>query len=238
MTLEQMEARWMALDEKLKRQQFFEKKLLQQVAIQASRSRLHCSLFWPMVDIGFCAVLLLGLGSFLARYWEDSRIWLPVGVVFAGTLGLLVSTICYLLLYSELDWTLPLTHVQTTLEHMRLFLAKQFQWTLLLAPLTGFCLLFLILYGLISWNSQGQINLFDMVSSYWIVINYIFGVLFMPAAYWLCQWLSKKYRHRSWWQLVIDGISGSAITQTQKVITRWISLENNVIHSGARNRPV
>jgi hypothetical protein len=225
MQLDELTTRWAALDQKLDKTLALGSELMQRVVVQPAVRRLHWSALWPSIDILFCAVLLYGEGNFLAAYWQDSRALLPAGILLAGTVALLVSSIWHLQRLSEIDWASPVAVIQQKLEQLRVLQIRQFKWIMLLSPLMGFCLLMTAFYWLVAWGSKGQANFFDKINHAWVVANYAVCGLFVPVGLMVCRWLSARFHLHPWWQSFLDGISGKTIQQARTEVNRWASLQ-------------
>ena len=138
---------------------------------------------------------------------------------------LLGSSIRQLMFIAELDWAGPVAAIQGSFERLRVLKIRQFKWVMLLAPLVGFCGLIVGLYWLANFASNGQANLLDKLDAAWVVGNYIFGVLFVPAGYFAAGVLAKWCSRHSWWQSVLDGISGTSLKAAAKEVETWANLQ-------------
>lgn len=225
MHLEELEQRWLQLDQKLERSLALGNELMRRVVMQPAERRMKRTAFWPAVDVVFCIAMLLVGGNFLSQHWQDSRVLIPASILMLSILALLIDSIWQLQRLSELDWTGPVANIQRTLEQLRVARIRQFKWIMLLSPLVGFCALMVGLYWLIIWGSQGQVNFFDRINTPWVMGNYLFGILFVPAGYYLCQWLANRFQHHPWWQSILDGISGKTIQEASQEVRKWRRLQ-------------
>jgi len=224
MHLEELEQRWLQLDQKLERSLALGNEMMRRVVMQPTERRMKRFAFWPAVDVVFCIAVLLIDGNFLSQHWQDSRVLIPAGILMIAAVVLLIDSIRQLKRLSELDWTGPVANIQRTLEALRVARIRQFKWIMLLSPLVGFCVLVVGLYWLVHWGSHGQTNLFDKLNHQWVLVNYLFGILFVPAGYYFSQWLAKRFQHQPWWQSVLDGISGKSIHEASQEVMRWSNL--------------
>jgi hypothetical protein len=225
MTLEALQLQWQSLDQKIEQTLTLQRELTKQIIIQPARRRINRLAFWPAIDVAFCAVVLLVLGSFAYDHRQDWRIVLPSLIVAFGMILLLSDSIRQLFRIAELDWTGPVAVIQQSLDGLRVAKIRQFKWVILLSPLVGFCGLLVGLHGLFELLTEGQFLILDKLDAGWIVANYIFGVLFVPAGYILAGLLAKRCERLSWWRSVLDDIAGISLKRVRQDVEHWANLQ-------------
>ncbi len=67
----------------------------------------------------------------------------------------------------------------------------------------------------------------------WIIVNYVFGVLFVPLGYFIARLLSSRCQGHQWWQTVLDDISGKSLKSVTLDIERWASLNRGPVNQSA-----
>jgi hypothetical protein len=225
MQLEQLQQQWQQLDHKLDHSLAIQNELVRQVVMQPTRRRLHRLAMWPVIDLVFGIVVVLLAGSFLSSHWPDGRLVLPAGVVMIGAIALMISSIRQLNCVAELDWAGPVAAIQRSLEQLRFMKIWQFKWVILLSPLMGFCAFVVGLQWILGWLSEGRVHIFDKLDPWWIVGNYVFGVLFVPVGYFIARLLAERCHRHPWWQAVLNDISGNSLKAATDDIERWSNLQ-------------
>lgn len=218
MTFEELQTHWQQLDRKIDRLQ---STLTRQVLEPQTRRRIHRLAVGPALDIAFSAAILMLAIAVAGNHTRESRVLLPAGIVLCGAVALLVSSARQLKTILELDWSGTVARIQATLERLRIQRIQQFQGVMLLAPLMGFCGLILAIVGLMDCGGGDPAVLFDRVDPNWVTVNYVFGLLFIPAGYLTARFLSARCSGRAWWKSVLDGIAGTTLTAARKDLDAW-----------------
>jgi len=224
MQLEELQQQWQRLDQKLDLSLAMQNELVKQVVLQPARRRMNRLAVWPAIDAAFSLGVMLLCGAFLGSNWQETRLMIPAVVVMAGALALLISSAVQLNRISTLDWTGPVAEIQKSLEELRSIRIQQFSWIILLSPLVGFCALIVGLHWSLNWFSEGRVHILDKVDPWWVIGNYVFGLVFVPLGYYLARVLARRCRHQTWWKSVLDGISGKSLQQATIEVDRWASL--------------
>lgn len=225
MTLESLQQQWQMLDRKIEQSVALQTVLAKQLIVQPARRRISRLAIWPAIDIVFCGIVLLWLGSHVFNHRHDWRIVLPSLIVAFGAVLLLADSIRQLIRLSELDWAGPVAGIQQSLDSLRLAKIRQFKWIILLSPLVGFCGLIVGLHGLFEWLTEGRFLIFDHVHPRWVVANVVFGVLFIPAGAALAGYLARRCGHRSWWRSMLDDIAGTSLQRARRDVDQWEALQ-------------
>lgn len=226
MTFEALQLQWQSLDQKIEQSLTLQRELTKQIIIQPARRRIHRLAIWPAIDVAFCAIVLLLLGSFTYDHRQDWRIVLPSLIVACGAILLLADSVRQLLRIAELDWAGPVAAIQGSLDALRVAKIRQFKWVILLSPLVGFCGLIVGLHGLFEWQTEGQLLILDKLDRRWMIANFIFGILFVPAGYALASFLAKRCERLSWWRSVLDDIAGTSLKRARQDVEHWANLQN------------
>ena len=225
MHLEELQQQWQRIEHNLDHALALESEMVRQAILQPAHRRLNRVAIWPVIDLVFCACVLLATVTFLSNHWHNWYLALPAVVVIVGTIALLISSIVLLQSMAELDWSGPVAEIQGSLERLRATKIRQFKWIILFSPLVGFCALIIGLQWLFAWLSEGRVNILDKLDPWWIMTNYAFGILFVPLGYLLAGVLAKRCQRHRWWQSVLDGISGTTLKAARLDVQRWASLQ-------------
>ncbi len=232
MQLEELQRQWQRLDQKLDRSLALQTELVRRVVMQPARRRVNRLAIWPAIDVAFCVGGLLLGATFLSDHWRDSRLAVPAGAVTIGVFALLVDSIRQLVRVAALDWGGPVAEIQSSLERLRIAMIRQFKWIILLSPLLGFCGLMIGLHWLFDRLTEGRVHILDKIDPWWIVGNYVFGVLFVPLGYFVAGFLAKRCHNHRWWQATLDGIAGNSLKAAVVDVERWASLRQEASSLG------
>lgn len=221
MQLNELEQRWQQLDQKLDRTLALGSEFMKQLMVKPAQRRINWHAFWPALDIAFCCMVLWPTGSILYQHGHQASVLFPTLITMASTLALLISCIYQLQLTADIIWDGPVVAIQTKLEILRVAKITQFKWIILLSPLAGFCGIVTLLHGLFAWQSDNRFNFIDRIHQPWLMVNYIFGVLFLLFGHLLAGYLARKFQHHRWWQALLDDISGKSLNTAAADLRKW-----------------
>jgi hypothetical protein len=224
MQLEDLQQQWHQLDQKLDQSLALQTQLLRQVGVRPVRSRINRFAVWPAIDLLFGIGVALFAGSVLGDHWSDWHVAFPAAVVLAGAVALAIGSILQLQRISELDWSGPIAEIQRGLERLRALKIRQFKWIILWSPFVGFCAFLIVAHRGVELLSDDRGKLLDRIDPWWIGANYAFGVLFVPAGYYIARALAVRFNRQRWWQAVLDDLSGRSLTTAVRDIEHWASL--------------
>ena len=225
MQLDELQQQWQRLDEKLDRSLAIQSELLRQSGVRPVRRRIRRFVVWPAIDLLFAIGVLLVAGSILGDHWRDWALVLPALVVVGGAVALAVSSILQLKCIGELDWCGPIAEIQSGLERLRALKIRQFKWVILWSPLVGFCALMVGVQQGVEYLTVGRVQIVDRLDPWWIGANYAFGVLFVPAGYYIARALAARYHRQRWWQVVLDDLSGTSLKAAARDMQHWATLQ-------------
>ncbi len=227
MQLEELQRQWQRLDEKLEQTLKLQSEVLRQTVMPPARSRIGRLAIWSVLDIAFCVLTLLLVGSFVGDHWQMGSLVAPAAVVMLAAVVLLIDSIRQRVWVAEIDWSATVVEIQSALSRLRIAKINQFKWIMLCAPLVCFCVLIVGLQWLLERLPEPHFIL-DKVNPWWVGANYAFGVLFIPFGHAVIGFLARRFRERGWWQRVLDDVSGTSVNKAKLELERWASLEGEV----------
>jgi hypothetical protein len=215
MELEQLQAQWRLLDQKVDQALSIQKTLLRQIHLQSARRHLHLLAFWPIVDLAFGVAVLLVSGSCLGDHWSTPSVALPSVTLLIAAIVFVIGNLRQLANVGGIIWEGPIGSIQVAMSRLRRARLRQFKWAVLSGPLVWFCGMCVgseMLFG---------VNLIESFDRAWIIANIVFGVLFIPCGAAVAQFLASRCNQSSWWKGSLDGISGRSLAAAQRDLDRW-----------------
>jgi hypothetical protein len=223
MDLDQLQARWHQLEEKLDRTLATNSALLRQIGLQGTRRRINRLAVWPVIDLVFGVGVFLFAGSFLGDHWAEPTLVLPALALMVASVLFVIDNIGQLESASRVAWDGPISNIQLAVSRLRLARIRQFKWIILLSPLVGFCGLIVGLQWLLDRLPEPHFIL-DEVNPWWVVGNIAFGVLFVPGGVMIARALRRRWQHSPFWKNVLDHISGRSLVTAQQELKRWVEM--------------
>jgi hypothetical protein len=216
MELEQLQAQWRLLDQKVEQSLSLQTTLLQQVGLQAARRHLNHLAVRPMIDLAFGFIVLLVSGSCLGDRWWTPSLAVPAAALMAAAIVFFIGNIRQLAIVRSMAWDGSISGIQVSMSRLRRARIQQLKWVILLSPLIWFaamCVGCEVLFG-------G--DLIRSADRTWVIGNIVFGVLFIPCGVVLARIASNRWRESSFWKSVVDDISGRSLVQAQRELDQWI----------------
>jgi hypothetical protein len=219
--LEQLQAQWRLLDQKMEQTLAVQAALLQRAHMQTAQRHLTHLAFWPVIDLMFGAFVLVVSGSCLGDHWTSPSLALPAAGLMVAAIVFSIGNLRQLAFVRNFAWDGPIAAIQTTMTRLRRARIQQFKWVILLSPLVWFaamCVGGAVLFG------------GDLVRSAdraWVIGNIVFGIAFIPGGIVLTRVASNRWRERSFWKNVLDGISGRSLVEAQRELDQWSELAND-----------
>jgi hypothetical protein len=232
MQLQELEYHWKRLDEKVDQALAIETELLRRVVLEPVHRRVNRMAFWPAVDVAFCIGAILLVVTSIGNHWLDSRVLAPAGAVIFCFLALLIDSILQLSRISELDWSGPVSEIQSSLAELRVAKVRQFKWIMLLSPLWQFCGLIVAVEWLSLRLTGDPLTIIKKFEPRWILGNLLFGVVFAILGFLIIYAFSQAFKSRPWWQSMLDGISGKSLSVARKDVELWAGLRAEKVDNG------
>jgi hypothetical protein len=224
MQLEDLEARWRRLDEKLDESLRQGRAIQWELTVRPARTRLNRSMLWPALDLAFCVAVLLLAGSVLGDHWGAWGLVVPACVLMLAAALLLGASIRQIHEILAIDWAGPVLELQRSLASLEQARIRRFRWIILLAPLAGFCGLIVALQSLLD-RLAGTHNILEKLDPRWVAANYAFGLLFPVIGHALIGWIARRAGDRAWWRRLRADVSGTSLAQARAELERWTAAD-------------
>jgi hypothetical protein len=215
MELEQLQAQWRLLDQKVDQALSIQKILLRQTHLQSARRHLRLLAFWPIVDLAFGVAVLLASGSCLGDHWSTPSVALPSVTLWIAANVFTIGNIYQLANVGGIIWDGPIGSIQVAMSRLRRARIRQFKWAVLSGPLVWFCAM------CVGSQALFGVNLIESFDRAWVITNIVFGVLFIPCGGAVARILASHCNQSSWWKGALDGISGRSLAAAQRDLDQW-----------------
>jgi hypothetical protein len=218
MELEQLQAQWRLLDQKLEQSLAMQSALLRQIQTQKAKRRLNQLAVWPVIDLAFGVFVLFVSESCLGDHWTTPSLALPAASLMIAAIVFSAGNIRQLALVRLIEWDGPIGAIQTSMSRLRRARIQQFKWVILLAPLVWFAAMCVggeVLFGA---------DLIASADRAWVISNILFGIAFIPGGIFLARLASNHWRETSFWKDLLDGISGRSLRAAQRELDQWSEL--------------
>jgi nitrate reductase NapE component len=190
------------------------------VARSTSAFRRHTR--WLMAALCGDAVALILLAAFMLRHTHD---WVYLVVAASLALVMLAETITDLHEWRTiraLDSSAPLIEVQARFDDLRSRRLRMTGWILLLSIMLWLPLLAVAFKGLFGFDLLRRLH--------WsvAVVNVAAGLLFIPFASTIAQWLSRRFAGSPAFQRMLDEVAGKSFDVARQSVQQRTSFEAGV----------
>lgn len=138
------------------------------------------------VGLFFDALILVGLGSFMADHVTEPRFLVPALALHLFVLLLAIDGGRQVVAIGSLDIGQPIVEIQKRMESLRLQRLRALRLVLLFSPLIWIPMLIVALKGLLG------VDAYAIFDHGWLAANVLFGLAVIPLAV----WLSRRYADR------------------------------------------
>ena len=186
MDIEDMQRLWEEQNRKLDAGLRLNARVLNQSVLgkaEASTKRLSWLLLF---ELPLDALLLFGLGSFIARHVTDARFLIPAVALHLFVIILASSSVRQVIALRGIDYSAPILEIQKRLGALQVERIRVTKWVFLSAPLVWTPLLIVSLKGLLG------VDPYAIFSGAWLAANLLFGLAVIALAL----WISRSYADR------------------------------------------
>ncbi|MFO0914435.1 MAG: hypothetical protein U0795_15855 [Pirellulales bacterium] len=222
MQLDELQQKWQLLDQKLDSSLQLQSALMRHVAIEAARRKVRWTLVRPAIDMVWCVAVVAFAAYFAYRNWPDASLVLPAGLLMIGAIVTLVDYALEMSLAAQIDWHGSVADIQSLLGQIRILRLRRLKWLLLLSPILGFCSLVVAAH----WATR--VNVVEQFDRRWVVTNIVFGLVCIPIGWMLIRAASHRWGNQSWWQRVVDDLSGGNLRSARQELDRWSELQKEL----------
>jgi hypothetical protein len=186
MELDELKQKWAEHDLKLEVNIRLTRQLLSATKMNRARSALRRLAVFLALESAVALAIIIVLGSFIGDHIATVRFVIPAAALDMFEIATLIVLIQQIRLALYIDYSKPVAVIQKQLESLRMLHIRQFQWTLLLAPLLWTPLLIVALEGFL------RIDAYKTFGAAYLLANLLFGLAIIPLAI----WVSKKFTDR------------------------------------------
>ena len=179
MELDDVKAMWKDADARLESIETslrVQQRLAESATRHRTRSRLRFVHLVLWYEVGFGALAVFLIGSYLWQNIGNPWFWIPAAalqVIAAGTLG---SAAYQLVALGQSDYTGPVVAIQHDLANLQVVRARSNRWLLLSSPIIWTILVIVVPHGLFG------VDVYRLFGMAWVFANLAFGVAMLGAA--------------------------------------------------------
>jgi hypothetical protein len=217
--LDEMKAVWTAHDEKLDLSIRLNRELLQTATLSKAHSATQ-RMGWALaLEAVMWLVIIVSLGSFLARHVALVRLSLCAAALDVYAIGMLAATIRQIVALRQIDYSRPVTAIQKQLAMLRVLRIRITQRALL--------------GGTVVWApflivaARAFLGL-DIVNDLWLWANVAFGVCLIPLALWLSKTFGERMGRFPFIQRVMNDVAGRNLNAASEFIAKLSGFEAEV----------
>lgn len=186
MEIEDLQRLWEEQNRKLDASLRLNTRILNQSVLRKAEAATR-RLSWLMLfELPLDALLLFGLGSFIARHVAEPRFLIPAVALHLYVIVLASSSVRQVIALRGIDYSAPILEIQKRLGALQVERIRVTKWVFLSAPLVWIPLLIVSLKGLLG------VDPYAIFSGAWLAANLLFGLAVIALAL----WISRRYAGR------------------------------------------
>jgi hypothetical protein len=186
MDFEDLQRGWEEQNRKLDASLRLNTRILTQSALGKAETATRRLSWLLLFELPLDALLLFGLGSFIAQHATDARFLIPAVALHLYVIVLASSSVRQVFALRGIDYSAPIVAIQKRLGALQVERTRVMKWVFLSAPLVWTPLLIVSLKGLLG------VDPYAIFSGAWLAANLLFGVAVIALAL----WISRRYADR------------------------------------------
>ena len=187
MELDELKQKWAEHDRKLDTSIRLNRLLVREIFTRRARYALwRLAVLLGLGSIGMLAVIGW-LGAFLYGHLATLRFVWPAAVLDAFAIAALAALIAQIALALQTDYGQPVAAIQKRLEKLRMVRVCYVQALLAASPLVW------ILGFIVAMKAAFGVDVYATFDRGWLVSNVVFGVAFIPVAFWLARRYGRRF---------------------------------------------
>jgi hypothetical protein len=186
MDIEDLQRLWEEQNRKLDASLRLNTRVLHQSVLHRAEAATRRLSWLLLFELPLDAILLFGLGSFIAGHVTDARFLIPAVALHLYVIVLASSSVRQVIALRGIDYSTPIVEIQKRLGALQVERIRVTKWVFLSAPLVWTPLLIVSLKGLLG------VDPYAIFSGAWLAANLLVGV----AVILLAVWISRRYADR------------------------------------------
>ena len=224
MDLDDLKERWQAQEPKLDARLRLNPMVIQMATLGRAETALRrlSRLVW--IEVLPNGVVLLWLGSFLARHLTEMKYLAPALVLHLFVIGQVGAGVWQLVELHRVDFLDSLVQAQTRLGRLRALRVRLTMGTFLVAPLLWTPLLIVGFKGFLG------VNAYAAFPGSWLLGNFLFGVAFILVGFWLARRYAERVGRSPLVQRFLRDLAGTNLVAAEgflKTLARFESDERS-----------
>ena len=186
MNLDNLQSLWEEQNRKLDASLRLNTRILNQSTLRKAEAATRRLSWFLLFELPLDALLLVGLGSFIAQHVTDVRFLIPALVLHLYVIVLASSSVRQVIALRGIDYSAPIVEIQKRLGTLQVERSRIMKWVFLSAPLIWIPLLVVSTKGFLG------VDPYAIFSGTWLATNLVFGVAVIALAV----WISRRYADR------------------------------------------
>ena len=159
-----------------------------------------------IIELIFCAVIILFLGSFLYANLESPSLTISAGIITFFVILDISGTVRQLVLISKFDYAQSVTQNQAILVSLQTHTVIYLRLAILQPP-------FFLAYILIGFKVFFDVEIWIAGNRNWLISNLILGIILIPVSVWLYRKIQIKNLHIKWVKSLIEFSGGKKLSR-------------------------
>ena len=202
MHLDNLQRLWEEQNRKLDTSLRLNTRILNQSVLRKAEAATRRLSWLLMIELPLDALLLFGLGSFIAQHVTDMRFLLPALALHLYVIVLVSSSVRQVIALRGIDYSAPILEIQKRLGALQVERTRVAKWVFLSAPLVWTPLLIVSLKGLLG------VDPYAIFSGAWLAANLLFGLAVIALAVWISRRYADRMERSPWIQRLMRDLAG------------------------------
>jgi hypothetical protein len=223
MTLDELQTKWTAHDQKLDSVIRLNSQLLSGSALNGAHTALRSQQLFAVLNAISAWIVIPLMGWFIAKNHSEARFVLPAALIGAYFIANMIAHIRQVRTLAEIHYGEPIAVIQKQIEKVAMMRIRLTQWIVMSAALLW------VPMAIVAAKALLGLDLYA-VAALWLVVNLIFGIVCLAAVFW---WL-KRYGVRSnspRVQRVVRDLVGDNLTSASAFLSNLADFEKEEHHA-------
>jgi hypothetical protein len=217
--LDEMKEVWTANDKRLDQSIRLNRELLNAATLSKAHSATQ-RMSWALgLEAVVWFAMIVFLGSFISHHAGTLRLSLSAAALDIYAIAVLAATVRQIVALRKIDYSRPVTAIQTQLEMLRVLRIRITQRALLAGTVVWAPFLIVAVRAFLG---------LDILNSLWLWVNVAFGLCLIPLAVWLSKVFGERVGRFPFIQRVMNDLAGRNLNAASEFISKLSEFEAEV----------